>query len=389
MFKRLLKLLAIAGSGALLSALGYGAGSVIGQEALLTVSGLLAGLPLGTLAVTRRRRWLAVATLNLCLPLSYAAGGWPATGCVLAAVLLVLGLSTLIFQQLSGAPPLLAFADHVLSIADIQHGIQEIENGRTANPGKARSFGPQLVIVRPYNAVILESGGEQTGIRGPGVFRTRLFEYVKQSYDLRQRREPLALTRVLTQDTLPVTVHLLVSFGPNIPVEVRRGEASWGPSATEIVQLMDHRMPDLRRGVKAAVEESTRQVLGAITLEDLLRRTSFPLLGKQITDQANRWVRSWGGLVSHVIVESVQPQAEVMAAAAEGVVQKGRAAAWRDALRLLADGYKEAADAGMPAAAIDREAVRRTLEQIYKDPAAKIIFTPEMQGLLGDGRGGE
>ncbi len=31
---------------------------------------------------------------------------------------------------------------------------------------------------------------------------------------------------------------------------------------------------------------------------------------------------------------------------------------------------------------IDREVLRRTLEQIAKDPATKILFTPELANLL-------
>jgi regulator of protease activity HflC (stomatin/prohibitin superfamily) len=63
-------------------------------------------------------------------------------------------------------------------------------------------------------------------------------------------------------------------------------------------------------------------------------------------------------------------------------LETARAQALRDALRLIADGYRTAKAMGMSSREIHREVLRRTLEQIAKDPAAKLIFTPELRDLL-------
>jgi len=66
--------------------------------------------------------------------------------------------------------------------------------------------GPGVAVVKPYNAVVFEWGGNVTRIEGPGVFLTMLFEFPKHIIDLRPQWESFPVEEVLTKDKVPLRI---------------------------------------------------------------------------------------------------------------------------------------------------------------------------------------
>jgi regulator of protease activity HflC (stomatin/prohibitin superfamily) len=72
--------------------------------------------------------------------------------------------------------------------------------------------GPGKVIIKPYNAVVFERGGEVTRIEGPGLITTGRFELPKEVVDLRKQSVSWTTEQLLTKDHVPLVFHCGVSF---------------------------------------------------------------------------------------------------------------------------------------------------------------------------------
>jgi regulator of protease activity HflC (stomatin/prohibitin superfamily) len=222
----------------------------------------------------------------------------------------------------------------------------------------------------------MERGSRQTRISGPAVFTSELFEYVKRIYNLQEKQETFTFKDVLTNDFMATKVEISVVYGIRVSDAARRGETPLIQAEIEHLQYIDSRMPDWERAIKAAIEGSVRRVIATKNFADLLTNGRLLELEQQIYQDLNSHrIRAWGIRVDEVTIQSVQPTQEV-------INERARAEAWRGALLLIADGYRNAIRAGMPEEAIHCEALRHTLEQIAKDPATKMIFTPELHDAL-------
>lgn len=384
-----------AGATILGAALGLFAGWLFDSEILGAVTGAVIGLPLGQALVTKRRRWLAAIVLNILFVLSFVVGGWWGSMYALAVSALTFFISAAILRSLYGGSEFKALGHHLRLATGLARSIQIIDQGQTVVPSDAAFLmGPHLILVRPDNAVILERGPQQTRVSGPAVIGSKPFEYVKRIFDLRQKQETFAWHNVLTEDLMATTVEISVTYGINISVAGRRGQTTLTPSEIDTIQRIDSQMPDWQSEAKAAIEGSVRRAVSSWSLDDLLTHRTFNRLENHILTLANRKVSRWGITIRQVVVKNVQPEQEVTAATASlwladaeaavaSKLERARAFAWRDALKTLADGYKDAIAMGMPDAAIHREMLRRALEQIAKDPATKLILTPELDSALG------
>ena len=167
-----------------------------------------------------------------------------------------------------------------------------------------------------------------------------------------------------------------------------------------VIQNLDLNIPEWEQAVQAIIESCLRQAVAAEMLDHLLTPAVYQRLEVRIRRAVNARVSEWGIIVDELVIESIHPSSEVTIAQVEmwqadaqaartAVAERARAAAMRDALRLMADGYKTAKGMGMSTNEIHREVLRRTLEEISHDPATKLIFTPELSDLLkslGDGQ---
>lgn len=317
-------------------------------------------------------------------------------GHTLVSMVLTFALSVEVLREFYGCPLSEAIMTHLRLVFGLLRGFQIIREGRTTFPTSTGPvMGPVLLIIGPNNCVILEGGPRQTRISGPAIFRTGRFEYVRTIYDLRQKQVSRKISSVLTSDLLETTVTLTATYGIKVAPRASRGERPLRPAEINMVQQVDAWMQDWEAGARGVIEAAVRQAVGSLTLRDVLLPNQLVEIARSILGIANGRMRPWGVEINRVEVESVQPAQQVKDATASRwladteaetatIVEMARAAAWRNALQLIAAGYLEAKEMGMTDSAIHREVLRRTLEQMAKDPASKIVITPELDSALSD-----
>ena len=131
----------------------------------------------------------------------------------------------------------------------------------------------------------------------------------------------------------------------------------------------------------------------SLTMKEILRAGSFDSLEATITRDTNRRCANWSVQLDQVVIERIELRTEIsdenVAKAVAGaqaetnrLMEAARAASTRDTLRIIAEGYRIARAMGMTGRDIHQEVLRRTLEEIAKDPATKLVFTPELRELL-------
>lgn len=367
-------------------------------------AGLVVGLPMGRAAQTGLRRWVAIAGLHLLL-ISNLFLVWSASTARIAAVSTLLAvfaiavtyfIAAAIQRDLYGGSEWDAFNALFSMALGITRDYHIIEDGRTSLPSDARGpvMGPRLVIIKPDNAAVFEMGPKQTQIKGPGVAKTRAYEYVKSIYDLKEQSMALQLDGVLTRDMMTTTVRLKVMYRIDVSLESRTGQRkALTPDEIGIIQQIHSSTTDWKETTRDAIEACVRQAIAGMNLRDTLSPAGSRRIEEDVRHLSNRMLDEWCITVHRLIAEEVRPSSPVMStterqwiAAVETnttvETERARAAAWRDALALLADSYQRAEAMGMSEVAIHSEAVRRTLEQVAKDPATKFILTPELSAAL-------
>ena len=364
------------------------AGLVIGnflhQPALGIAIGFFAGLPMGQYAVTGRRRWIAIAFLNTEYILSFAVGGWKGLVYSLTASILTFFLSAAILRELYGGDEIEAFRQHVNLAFGTLRGFQIVDEGKTVIPsGGGVLLGPRFVIVRPGNAVVTERIARLKGF-GPGTFKSEPFEYVKHIYDLRERQVSLSYDDVMTCDPVPAVLKMSASYALEVSDSARRDARPLNDTEREFLVNIPFKMSQWEALTKAALEQSLRQTIRTRSMDELLSDVDYGELEEEMRRLANLRSRDWHVCVNQVMIESVQPNAESASAMDGRYRERIRAQGLREALVLLAQGYRQAKRFGLSESEIYRETVRRTLEAMSKDPSTKFVFGPEVQELLGD-----
>lgn len=100
--------------------------------------------------------------------------------------------------------------------------VDEGEVKSTQPEGPLHKFGaPVVVVVKPYNAIVLVHGTRVSRIEGSDLIRLQKDEEIKAVIDLRPQGQDFAL-EVLTQDNVPVKVDGSVSFRIEPASETRR-----------------------------------------------------------------------------------------------------------------------------------------------------------------------
>ncbi len=329
---------------------------------------------------------LFVALLALMV---YDFGPW-AGACALAMAVIAFVLSALAYQEFYGSART-AIRFHWSAMMGTTRGFQKIEDGTTTLPKGAAGpvLGPRLVIVAPYNAVVLERGAQQTGIRGPEIFKTGAFEFVKRIYDLRPRQESLTFRGVLTADGLLTTVNLSTTYSIAISRPAKLGLKKITGGEKGILQNIDQRMPDWQQAVRSAIERSVRDVVRARKLAHLMKLPNQDELGEAILSLARARVEPWGILLDQLRVESLRLTDEVTDATTESWVagqeqktQNARARSLAQWVTTMADALAAAAGRGLSNDAVYREAWCRAIERMSKSIPEGLVLEPDINEVL-------
>lgn len=126
--------------------------------------------------------------------------------------------------------------------------------------------GPALVVVRPYNAVVLEQAGRITRVEGPGEIMLRLDERVKAVVDLRPQSCGFEAEQVLTRDRVPLKIkggagfriQRLEDLMQNDPTPVRLPRERWARIGFRIAGR------DSEQGVREGAWVHRRSVYDAV-----------------------------------------------------------------------------------------------------------------------------
>ena len=268
-----------------------------------------------------------------------------------------------------------------------------IDDGRVVGHTESEPLpGPRMITVRPGNAVLLQYQTEYPVI-GHGTRTSRVGETVRRVFDLRDEQRTLEIHETLTRDVVPVSITLTVAFAIDVTAAARQGTLQPTAAESDMLRSLTFMRADWEHAIIAAIESCVRQIMAGFTLAEILGPTPRAALEQRILGCANGRSAGWGIRVNRVILQSIQPKQEVTTATTgqwvapyEGerlrIADNYRSQATREMLSLIAQGYDNARTLGMTDPQIHREVLRRTLEQIAKDPATKVLFTPELTNLL-------
>lgn len=355
------------------------------------VAGAVLGFPIGLLFQQQKRRWVAGAALAVILIIAYAYGGpWDALLAATSAVI-VYFVSAAVLRDLYGGNEMEAFWHHLRILFAARGGMLIIEEGAVTVPaGKGPHMGPMRVIVKPGNAVVMESGSRTTRICGPSVFQSNNFEYVKAIYMLNRERRSITLTDVMSNDLVPVEAELTYVCGIDVSQRTIRGEngsishsdGSQGITETELQTLKNlvTAVPDWKPYLHAITRSAIREIIAQKTYDDLIQISNYGELASQIQERIRRRTAILGIRVDSVRLLRISPPEQVRTALseAEGIRTRERAAAlaWRESIQLIAEGYNLAGITLTPEE-VRLEIHRRMLEHIAHDDATKIVIAAD------------
>lgn len=345
--------------------------------------GAIYGIPIGLLIETKRRQWLAIFALMLFLPAAAVVIHWTAPLFLIATVAATVYMNSYILSPLFNESMDEAFIHLVKLITGMWRGIQIVEDGKIIVPsGGGRVMGPTLLIVRPNNAVVLEGGKQPRVVFGQIFLVTERFEYVKEVFDLRPKQERYSISDCLTSDGIAIRLRITTVAGIKIRLATRQDGTTQVPAEAAYIQRLYWYLQEWDSRLEAAINTAIRVVIARYDLEHLLVATPYDRIAIEVKEHVNRHLLKWGVKMYDVSVESVTPPVELITRNAEATAEQVRAQAWREAMKLIADGYNIARDMNMPEAMIDREVIRRTLEQMAKEPGVGAPISPAFSAIL-------
>jgi len=282
-----------------------------------------------------------------------------------------------------------AMLRHLGNSITLFNRFQVIRNGQSIIPStEGDVFGPRLMVINPGSAVVMEQGGRQTRISGPGIFWSGFFEFARKMYDLRCQQRLIHPSGVLTSDLIQTTLTMCVSYRLNVRPEVSTGDEPLNQAEEQMLKHIDLNVPDWEQEAGSVVQGIARQAASRCTLEELMTAANAAAVEDQIVREANRRLRERGIFVEKVVIENIQPQEDIVSAAAEKWIAQGaraeielsKANTWHTWLNLLVDAYTRAADANIEPGIIQQEAMYRALQELSQNVSLHI--TPENSETL-------
>lgn len=338
----------------------------------------------------RLRPVVTIAGFLLLVAVSmYNLGPW-AGACWIAGAATLFFASALAYQEFYGSA-WTAICYHWSILIGTTRGFHKIEDGATSLPKDAKGpvLGPRLVIVAPYNAVVLEQGARQTEIRGPEIFKTRPFEFVKRIYDLRPRQRAMEFPDVLTGDGLPTRVTVSAIYSIGITPAAKIGQRRMTAADRGILRTIDMRMPEWEDTARSAIERSVRDVVRTRELASLLGIRNLDTLAQAVVQRARARLEPLHIYLDQLRVESVQPTPDVTGANTDlwiaAVEQQAESirtqslAAW---VSSMAGALASARAKGLSEEAVYREAWCRAIERMSKSIPEGLILEPDVAKSL-------
>ena len=361
---RLRSIIRVLIAGAAGGLVGYFIGVFLdGWQHELTVAGFALGALSEMWHITKQRRWFIVGLLAVLYVVSYIQGGIIALLAALAATALTFILSAVIVRHLYPGGEWEALMHHLRLALGMTRGFMIVEDAKIIVPkdSKGPLFGPYELIVKPYNAVTLERGHQQTRIVGPAHVTTDPFEYVKEIVSIGRQQERLEIPNVLSKDSGPVTVTLYVTYRMDLPDSVILGREKFDNNHKAILQDILLNTPDWKGQTRAAIQAAVRHECNRKVLDQLLDPSEYEGMQTSILVRSRAAAANWKVVVGTVMFENVQPPPEIEAALTskgtedtKGEIYKQRAIVAHDALMTLADAHRHAKASGMTEDMINR-----------------------------------
>ncbi len=257
-------------------------------------------------------------------------------------------------------------AEQLRLLSGLTSTYQVVDDGRITVPtdGTPRP-GPCLTIVSPGHAVILVSGSRETRMVGPSVIRTRRFETIKRIYDLRPRHRILEFDSVRTSESLQLAVRVEVDYGLGISSQSLSGITKLQSDEIALLARLDEYRLDWISTAEAAIEKVCRQELSFKSIMVLAQQRDTDDLERILVGEINALLSNWHVSVHMLHVIDLQPNVAVSDVLHRSFAtqneETAQAQAWRDALRVLAEGYAYARSAGMDLDDMRTEVLRRVI----------------------------
>lgn len=262
-------------------------------------------------------------------------------------------------------------------------------------PGTPDRMGPARITVSPNAVAILEKGGEQTEIVGPGVITTKPYEYTQMIYNLRPQHVQLPYTAVMTKDLISTDVRVGITYGIHVGWKAREGKRQLRPEEVKAIQAFHVRATNWEDELRTVVESAVRTVLGDQFFEAATSTSSRQNVENTISNRVQFVADGWGIRVYRTHLIAVQPRGHVSDARelrfiadtnadTLGRYERARAEAWSAALSILGEGYADATDNGVPTMIIVRELLRRIMEQAARNATTSSMVPRELKHLFDE-----
>lgn len=279
--------------------------------------------------------------------------------------------------------------------------------------------GPGVAVVKPYNAVVFEWGGEITRIEGPGVFLTKLFESPKHIIGLRPQWESFPVEEVLTKDKVPLRIRCGVGYRiesrdetaereekERQEVKSRREVAEW----RRLPGIINGQYPVYKRTIfkaaykaagnwklttRGATTTKLREVVAEFELQDIYRldekSNEFILteIGRRTKEKVAEIAHYWGVRVGTVNIDTIEVSEAVKEPVKEKVWEMWGAEYARRSTLIEADGKRgmvvTGAEAKREAASIEADATR--IKALAEAEASTIEARGVREAAVEKGRG--
>lgn len=292
-----------------------------------------------------------------------------------------------------------ALIDHARILSGIIYGADVI-SAETIKDGQQYqgALGPRRVMITAGTAAVFELGSKQSRVSGPETICTQRFERVTGVYDLHKHPIKLNIDDILTKDGALVRLTLSAIYGPDVRSEVSRGKSALDKSEQLAIQRQHEirtlTQSNVRQSIFDTLEAATRRAVGNRSLDDLRSGDGYARLDREILRFTEARAQSRGITVVQIITEDVDPHPQLedvymdewaadRRAKLLSKQEVARATAWRDAIRLISDGYMIARKRGMPDYAIARFVLTRMLETIAENSETRLYLTPDLLSIIG------
>jgi len=296
------------------------------------VAGCIYGLALGLYLVQRKRRWIGTASLVVLVLFVFVSSGWFAAFVTVASMVITTVILAGLLRDLYNGSEIEALR-HLLRVwTSAKSGFVVVSEGRIAIPSTPPPhFGPQLVIVRPGNAVIMVNYGMMTRICGPSVFMSDSFEYVNDVFSITRIHKSFEVADAASLDGVSVTIRMSCTYGINISEQsisgqnggLKHADGARGLTSDEIETLRSLVVSgfSVLRNVGAIIEGAVRNEISRHKF--CAYQSDYSLLAADISEHLEREICSQGIIIENVVISEFMPHGTLPVEGIEPVATAG------------------------------------------------------------------